>query len=424
MPVIGLDIGTTTLKCVLMDDSTNTLLDSIQSPNSFELSPGVQDAKAIAAHCEAMVAKIQESHAPVKAIGLTGQMHGILYVDSSGLAQSPLYTWQFKGDEQAALAIESKTGHPIHPGYGCATYYQHLLENRVSKNAAGLCTIADYVGMALCRRARPLLHTTQAASLGLFDLAAQAFDTTAIDTLSLDPRFFPEVCSSPRVLGETAAHIPVYTALGDHQASFLGAAGTAEGSLAVNIGTGSQVSILIPHFLPPPAPLELRPFLNDTYLLTGAALCGGQAYAVLEQFLRSCAALFGIAPKDIYPLMNEAALNVPAFADPLHVCADFLGTRQEPLKKGSISQIGPDNLTAPHLIAAFLQGMTDTLFTLYESAIPLLPHKPEKLIGSGNAIRQNPALRRALESRFGLPLTLPLCKEEAAWGAARFALLA
>ena len=43
------------------------------------------------------------------------------------------------------------------------------------------------------------------------------------------------------------------------------------------------------------------------------------------------------------------------------------------------------------------------------------------LVGSGNAVRKNPVLRRYLEEQFGLPLKLPAHREEAAFGAAVFA---
>ena len=42
------------------------------------------------------------------------------------------------------------------------------------------------------------------------------------------------------------------------------------------------------------------------------------------------------------------------------------------------------------------------------------------MVASGNAVRKNPVLRRALCDAFGMPLQLPLQQEEAALGAALF----
>jgi sedoheptulokinase len=42
-------------------------------------------------------------------------------------------------------------------------------------------------------------------------------------------------------------------------------------------------------------------------------------------------------------------------------------------------------------------------------------------VGAGNGLRKNPALRRALEGLFGMPLVVPPYGEEAACGAAKIA---
>ena len=56
---------------------------------------------------------------------------------------------------------------------------------------------------------------------------------------------------------------------------------TAE--MLVNVGTGSQFSVFTPHYLQADG-LETRPMPGGGYLLAGASLCGGRAYALLEQF--------------------------------------------------------------------------------------------------------------------------------------------
>ncbi|URW86610.1 hypothetical protein M5E86_02710 [Blautia wexlerae] len=67
----------------------------------------------------------------------------------------------------------------------------------------------------------------------------------------------------------------VTTAIGDNQASFLGAAGDEENILLVNMGTGGQISVLSSQYFSGDG-IEARPFLNRKYLLAGASLCGGR----------------------------------------------------------------------------------------------------------------------------------------------------
>ena len=51
------------------------------------------------------------------------------------------------------------------------------------------------------------------------------------------------------------------------------------------MGTGGQISVLSGQYFSGDG-IEARPFLNGKYLLAGASLCGGKAYALLEQFFR------------------------------------------------------------------------------------------------------------------------------------------
>lgn len=68
----------------------------------------------------------------------------------------------------------------------------------------------------------------------------------------------------------------VTTAIGDNQASFLGAVGNENGTLLVNIGTGGQISVLSDQYFAEDG-IEARPFLDGKYLLVGASLCGGKS---------------------------------------------------------------------------------------------------------------------------------------------------
>ena len=69
------------------------------------------------------------------------------------------------------------------------------------------------------------------------------------------------------------------------------------------MGTGGQISVLSEQHFEAPG-IEARPFLNRTWLLTGAILCAGRAYAILEQFFRSCASAMGLGDTAQYELMN------------------------------------------------------------------------------------------------------------------------
>ena len=54
----------------------------------------IQDVALIRTKACALLDELLEEFPDVEGIGLTGQMHGIVYLDKEGECVSPLYTWQ------------------------------------------------------------------------------------------------------------------------------------------------------------------------------------------------------------------------------------------------------------------------------------------------------------------------------------------
>lgn len=269
--------------------------------------------------------------------------------------------------------------------------------------------------MLLAGRDTPLVQASNAASFGCYDLAAHAFDGSAMEKLDLDGAFLPAVTPETAIIGQDGGmHVAV--AIGDNQASVLGAL-RDDGDVLVNIGTGSQVSAVVSAPVPFPAG-EVRPYTDGSFLLVGAPLCGGRAYALLRRFFAQCAERFGGDGRDIYGVMNDMAAEQPE-DHTLAVDTRFRGTRADPDLRGAISAISEDNFTPEQLTRGVLWGMASELRALY-GEMPL-PTPAAGLVGSGNAVRANPVLRRYLEEQFGLKLKLPAYREEAAFGAAVFA---
>ena len=296
----------------------------------------------------------------------------------------------------------------------------HARTGRVPAGAVGFCTIHDFVAMHLAGHRRPLSHTTNAASLGLFDLRSLSFDRDAIAKAGLDDFLFPAVTGDFTVIGQYDGRIPVACAIGDNQASFLGSVRDMEHAVLCNLGTGGQVSFLT-DYSDDPTP-ELRPCFADKYLRVGASLCGGRAFALLERFLRSAAELVTGKPADsVYGAIDRYLSSVPAPADPPVVDTRFCGTRDEPSLRGSITNLGTDNFTAGHLVHGVMRGIVTELYDLYDGAA----HDARStLVCSGNGLRKNPALRDLFGETFGMTTVTPVHREEAAFGAALFAMTA
>ena len=424
--LIGLDIGTTSISAVAVEASSGALLRGVTVPNDSALpSPDgvsrLQNPARIAKTALALKEALAAEFSPVAAIGVTGQMHGILYLDRAGRAVSPLYTWQdgrgnlpYAGSTYAAYLSE-RTGYPLASGFGLVTHFINREQGLVPAEAVTFCTIQDYIAMLLTGRETPLLHASNAASFGCFDLASQSFDIAAVEKLGLDRSILPAVTAETAVIGQDKG-VPVAAAIGDNQASVLGSLREG-GDILVNIGTGSQVSAVVSAPAPFPAG-AVRPYVDGRFLLAGSPLCGGRAYALLHRFFARCVERFGGDGRDVYDVMNDMAAEQPG-DHALVVDPRFCGTRNDPALRGAISEISEDNFTPEQLTRGVLWGMADELHELYRQ-MPLAS-PAAGLVGSGNGVRKNPVLRQYLEEQFGLKLKLPAHREEAAFGAAVFA---
>jgi len=422
MITLGIDIGTTTICAVAVESRTGRLVASRTVANDAATgSPACQSPERILVRCRELLADLG-SVGDGETVGVTGQMHGIVYLDEGGRPVSPLFTWQdVRGDQpwQDGLTyaghLSRATGHSMASGYGLTTHFFLQQNGLLPPGATVFCSIADYVAMNLAGRPRPLVHPSNAAGFGLFSLEGNRFDPGALAATGIDSRLLPEI-GPETVLGGTRTKVAI--ALGDNQASFLGSVADPA-TILVNVGTGSQVSMLLDG---PATTGEVRPYWGSMRLGVGSPLCGGDAYATVKRFLEASVTAFGGRAVDPYTTMNELARQVLDSSEPLTVDTRFRGTRTDPGRRGAVTGISAANLTPGQLCLATLQGIVDELYELYAAMPQGTP--PRFLVGSGNGVRKNPVLQTLFSRRFGLPLRVPLYDEEAAYGAALFSLVA
>lgn len=416
--LLGVDVGTTTLSLTLVDANSAasvysmTLINDSAMPSAHR--SGIQDAVRIADLTLDAVDSLLDAFPGVAAIGVTGQMHGIICLDHAGEAVSPLYTWQDqRADSMLCDEIFQRTGRRIYPGYGHATLYALAKDGELHGSAQQYCTVMDYIVMHLTGRKFPIMHSTNAAALGLYDLRGGCFDEAALRTLAL-PLSPPAVTGLSRVVGDHNG-IPVSIAIGDNQAAFFGSVPDEVHSLLLNYGTGSQLSLVCDS--PDMSGGEIRPYLDGKYLLSRSALCGGRAYAMLERFFAAYSAQAGYGGEPQYETLNALAEQAYRAGQRLRVSTQFCGTRENPSLRGGIQNIGEDNFTPGALALGVLQGMVDELHDGFDASAHT---QIRRLIASGNAVRKNPMLRTLLSDTFSMPLYLTREKEEAAHGAALF----
>ena len=408
---IGIDIGTTSICGILIDIKNGSIIKKLEKANDTWIGTKnawekIQNPNEILSVATSILEELYSCE--VISIGVTGQMHGIVYLDEKGNAVSPLYTWQ---DERGNLSYSGST-YAKHinsfAGYGNVTHYYNKLNNLVPKNAKVFCTIHDFVAMKFCSLVEPIIHNSDAASFGQYDLVS--------DTWKLQDELLPKVTPDCLILGNYK-NTPVAVAIGDNQASFIGSV-SEPSAILVNMGTGSQISVVSDE-ISTSSDIETRPFVNGKYLLVGCSLCGGKTYAVLENFFRRTAELFADTKLDkVYDVMNEELGKECACT--LTVDNRFMGTRTHPEITASITGLTVDNFTPQQLLVGFIEAMANEMFSMYRE----MGVNGTMLVGSGNGIKKNKAVIKALEKKFSTQLNIPAHSEEASFGAALFSLVA
>lgn len=409
MQAIGIDIGTTSICGVVVDTETGKLIHSrTENSNAFICTENewekIQDVEKIIALaigilddfiCEDTVS-----------IGVTGQMHGIVYTDKNGKAVSPLYTWQ---DGRGDLPYNGTTYAEYLgscSGYGNVTDFYNRVNSIVPFSAESYCTIHDYLVMQLCGLKKAVVHTSDAASFGCFDLESKTF--------SYDN--YIQVTDGFTVAG-CYKGIPVAVAIGDNQASVFSSL-SSDSELLLNFGTGSQVSVVSDSIVIAEN-IETRPYFDGKYLVVGSALCGGRAYAVLKDFYKKLLSYaVDITDSQVYGIMDNIAKE--CHGSTLSVDTRFSGTRADNTIRGSIRNISTENFTPAQLSYGVMMGMVNELYELYSK----MNTHCRGVVASGNGIRKNPTLMRIAEVQFNNNIKIPCHTEEASFGAALFGMVA
>ncbi|MCI9073265.1 MAG: hypothetical protein HFH80_10795 [Lachnospiraceae bacterium] len=423
MKAIGIDIGTTSICLVLYDQESGRIRESVSAPNHFLEGGFRQDADRIVSVVKEKLDWILEQNIGIGVIGVSAQMHGILYVDREGRAVSPYYTWKeacgrelFEGME-AAEWLSEKSGYLMYPGYGTVTHFVLDKRGEIPAEAVGMVNIGDYLVMRLCGIAETGTDCSIAASVGGFDLSAGDFDFGALKAAGVDTRFYPQIAAAHEAAGFYRG-IPVMPAVGDNQASFYAAAGEGGDVVSINVGTGSQVSVMAAE-LEPIQLGEIRPFTRQNYLYVQASVNGGKVYEKLAAFFEETVELFTGVKIDAYDKL--AALELAAEETTLVVAPGLYGTRGENGCFGSVQNLTEENFHPSDLVKAYVTGMARELHQLYLAFPPKLREGRRRIAASGNGIRKNRLLAQEVERLFGMPVTFGVWKEEAAAGAAMLA---
>jgi len=259
--VVGLDVGTSAVKGLALDPEGGIVAAaeaayplSTPRPNWAE-----QDPEDWWRATEAVLGRLRAAAGTPAGIGLAGQMHGLVALDSSGQVLRPAILWNDQRTAAECAEIESTigleqlialTGNRALPGFTAPKLlWMRRHEPEVFGRIARIALPKDYVRMRLCGE-----HATDVADASgtlLLDVAARRWSEEMLEALALDGAWLPPALESPQASGVTAEGVPVAAGAGDQAAGALGVGverAFEGGAVSVVLGTSGVVFAALARF--------------------------------------------------------------------------------------------------------------------------------------------------------------------------------
>jgi len=419
--LVGLDVGTTGVKAVALSPDGGVLA---RVEHGYPLSapqPGwaEQDPEDWWRAAEAALGELSVEPA---AIGLTGQMHGLVTLDEHDRILRPAILWNDQRTGAECREIEERvgaerllelTGNPALTGFTAPKLlWLRRHEPDTYARIRHVLLPKDYVRLRLTGE-----HATDVADASgtlLFDVGARRWSEPMLEALELPPEWLPRALESPETSGETAQGTPVAAGAGDQAASAVGVGVHEPGTTAVTIGTSGVVFAPLPGFAPESRG-RLHVFCHavpDRWHAMGVMLSAAGSLRWFRDVL---------APGEPFDRLTAEAAEVEPGAEGVLFLPYLTGERTphaDPDARGAFA-----GLAATHgrgaLVRAVLEGVAyglrDSLELLTELGEP-----PASARVSGGAARSGLWLR-IVASVLGIPLERPAVEEGAAFGAALLA---
>ncbi|HPZ15030.1 MAG TPA: FGGY family carbohydrate kinase [Sphaerochaeta sp.] len=424
---VGIDIGTTNITITALDLAARKVPSSRSLPNrrvpSSDPYAYLQDPIAIEDSVRQLLAGVTD---PIAAICVTGQVHGIVYYDSDGVACSPLYTWldqramEVFDNMSSQQALYEQTGYLLPSGYGLLAHYANRRLGKIVREAVGFCGIIEYITARLVGTPLFAADPSCLGTYGGFDPVTSTFDHTLLsEVFGTSSYTFLEASQPFEIAGQTPEGVAVIHGVGDNQAGFFGMVSSWQRSALISIGTSGQISLFSKRSECPPS-MELRPFLGEGYLHVGATLTAGKAYETLQRLFASTirGVGFEITDEAVFDMMKEQAGQLSTST--LLVDPRLTGSRKDPAVRGSITNIGLDNLDIGSLVLGTIDGIVAELKAFGLEAEQIFS-PIESIVATGSAVRKNPLFRASLARMFSLPAIVADVDDGAGFGAALIA---
>jgi xylulokinase len=380
-----------------------------------------------------VLAEAQVDPTDVKAVGLTGQMHGLVLLDEEGEVLRPAILWNDQRTGAECDEIRQRlgrsrliqiTGNDALTGFTAPKIlWVGNHEPEVFARVRQILLPKDYVRFKLTGK----YATDKAGAAGtlLFDLRKRHWSETVLEALEIDAAWLPPTFEGTAVTGHVTpeaaqvtglrAGTPVVGGGGDQAAAAVGTGTVVEGIVSLSLGTSGVVFASAD-----------RPIVEPQGRLHAFCHAVPGKWHLMGVMLSAAGSLRwyrdALAPGVGFDALIEPCADVPPGSDGLLFLPYLTGERTphpDPLARGAFVGLTVRH-TQPHLTRAVLEGVAFGLRDSFElmKVVGLADITQVRITGGG---AKSPLWRQVLSDVFQVELVTVNTTEGAAHGAALLA---
>jgi len=442
--LLGIDVGTSGTRAVLIDDAGRVIAASAVAHQPFA-SPRAgwaeQNPLDWRRACnEAVRQLLSASNTPnseISAIGFSGQMHGAVLLDSGGNPLRPALIWCDQRTAEEARELTREVGEDQLIAWTCnraltnftltkllwvRKHEPHLFDKfrmlQLPKDYVRFCLTGEYA-----------TDVADASGTLLLDVANRRWSKELVKATGIDASTLPQLFESCEVCGKVskegaqatglAVGTPVIAGAGDQAAGAVGLGVVAPAAVHATIGTSGVVFASTDRPAMDPRG-RLHTFCHavpNRWHLMGVTQAAGLSLRWLRDQLGTAAQSEG----DPYDALTREAASAPPGSDGVIWAPYLIGERTphlDPEARAALVGLAATHRRA-HVIRAVLEGVAFSLrdtFTVFEELKVAV-----KTIRLGGGGARSPLWRQILADVFGRAVEIVQAEEGAAYGAALLA---
>ncbi len=447
--LLGIDIGTSGTKTLICDDRGKVIATAMAEHPISSPKPGWSEQNpldwwnAACVATKAVLKKAKLKPTDISGIGLSGQMHGSVFLGDGEEPLRPALLWNDQRTAEQCAEIESKAGgreklismvaNPALTGF-TAPKILWVRENepKIYAKTKHILLPKDYIRFRMT--GEYATEVSDASGTLLLDVKNRKWSDQLLSLLQIDRSLLPRLHESPEVTGTLARDpakalglaegIPVIGGGGDQAAGAVGNGIVMPGIVSATLGTSGVVFAHsdVPTLDPRGRVHTMCHAVPGKWCVFGCMLSAGGSFQWFRNNLGQTEIALAKRKKvDPYELLIAAAERAPAGSEGLFFLPYLTGERcpyPDPNARGGWIGLTA-RTTRDMMIRALLEGVTcgmrDALEIMREMNIPLA-----QVRASGGGAR-SPFWRQLQADIYNQPIVLTNAAEGPAYGAALLA---